>query len=97
MQLKPARKGGKFFGCTQWPDCNGSRDPINKRPGPVAQVRNARKHFGEAVWAKMEKEKCNGTFTRLPTPAPNVYNKCWYCRMDPCDHMGRDGPMDRGH
>ena len=96
MRLKPAGRGGWFYGCSEYPTCRGYRNKVDKRPGPVKNVRNLRQHFGEAVWRRMEEQKCNGTFLRLPTPEPRVLDRCWFCDMNPSDHLGRDCPMRRG-
>ena len=34
MQYKSARKGGFFYGCPNWPNCRGHRDPHGRNPGP---------------------------------------------------------------
>ena len=34
MIFKAARKGGFFYGCSQWPNCRGHRNPHGKNPGP---------------------------------------------------------------
>ena len=96
MRLKPARRGGWFYGCSEWPACNGYRNKDGARPGPVATVTKLRNHFGDAAWKEMEELKCNGKFLKWHTPAPNALQKCRFCGMDPCDHVGRNCPMRRG-
>ena len=83
MQLKPAHKGGWFYGCSQWPACKGYRNKHDKGPGPAAAILKLRNTVGEAAWEEMDKKKRNGTFG---------LNKCWFCGMDPCDHVGRNCP-----
>ena len=50
MRLKPAGKGGCFYGCADYPSCNGYRSKSDKRPGPVKAVANLRRQFGEKTW-----------------------------------------------
>lgn len=87
MKLKRARKGGWFYGCSQWPNCNGSRNKSDKRPGPVAAVTKLRNSHGEEKWADMEEKKCSGKYKISTKP---LLNKCLFCGMDPCDHLGRN-------
>ena len=68
---------------SQWPSCKGYRNKHDKGPGPAAAILKLRNTFGEAAWEEMDKKKRNGTFG---------LNKCWFCGMDPCDHLGRNCP-----
>ena len=72
MRLKRARKGGWFYGCTEYPACKGYRNKTDQSPGPVQMVKDLRLHFGEEVWRRMEEEKCNGTFIRWHMPEPAI-------------------------
>lgn len=87
MQYKKARHGGYFYGCSSWPDCKGTRDLTSRKPGPVKEVNNLRKHYGEERWAEMEEMKCRGI------SVPLRLNRCLFCGMNPPNHLGRDCPQ----
>jgi hypothetical protein len=69
MILKSVRKGGWFYGCPQWPKCNGYRNKSDKRPGPVAAVTKLRNSYGEENGQIWKKRSAVGS-TRFP---PNHY------------------------
>ena len=95
MRLRPGPRGGWFYGCSEYPACNGYRSCRDHRPGPVKQIANLREIFGPKKWAMIEEQKLNGTFLRWPKPQVRYMDRCMYCGMDPPDHPGRDCPMRR--
>ena len=97
MRIKPAHRGGWFYGCSDYPDCNGYRNYSDKKPGPVKQVANLRQTFGPKKWAMIEEQKLNGKFLRWPNPLVRYMDRCMFCDMDPPDHLGRDCPMKRAN
>ena len=96
MKIKSSRNGGCFYGCTDYPTCKGYRNKSDKRPGPVKEVLNARRQLGDELWERMEEQKTNGTLQSSPNPQAKQWDKCWFCGMDPSDHLGRYCPMKRG-
>ena len=100
MSLKRASKGGCFYGCDQWPACKGYRNKHNKNPGPAAMVAKLRKFFGTQDWEVMEEAKLNGKFVTshaFVPPIATLLQKCRFCGMDPCDHLGRNCPTLRNY
>ena len=95
MRPRRAGKGGWFYGCSDYPDCNGYRSMRDHRPGPVKQIKNLQEIFGPRKWAMIEEQKLNGTFLRWPKPQVRYMDRCMYCGMDPPDHPGRNCPMRR--
>ena len=95
MRLKPSGKGGCFYGCAEYPACNGYRNKSDKRPGPMKEVTNLRRQLGDELWEKMEEQKINGTILRWPNPQVRYWDRCWFCGMDPSGHPGRYCPMKR--
>ena len=95
MKPQSAGRGGWFYGCTAYPECNGTRSMRDHRPGPVKQVKNLQEMYGPKKWAMIEEQKLNGTFLRWPQPLMRYMDRCRYCGMDPPDHPGRHCPMRR--
>ena len=89
MLIKPAHKGGWFYGCSKWPACNGSRSKVHKRPGPAIAVAKLRDMYGEAKWAEMEALKCSGKYKISPPPKGN---KCLFGGMDPPNQLTGNCP-----
>ena len=97
MGIRRATKGGYFYGCDTWPLCKGYRNKYNKHPGPTAMVAKLRDFFGTTDWEVMEKAKLSGKYVKKndingPPPVGVLLQKCRFCGMDPCDHLGRNCP-----
>ena len=61
-------------------------------------VAKLRKFFGTKDWEVMEEAKLSGKFVPKHTieglpPIAILLQKCRFCGMDPCDHLGRNCPM----
>ena len=97
MSLRSANKGGWFYGCPRYPACKGTRTKSGKRPGPVAAACKLQKIFGNAEWEQTEELKKKGVCVRTHAPAPYQLQKCWFCGMEPSNHLGRNCPTRQCH
>ena len=87
MLYKRAGRGGAFYGCCNYPSCEGTRSLVSRKPGPVEEINKLRKYFGEQRWAEMEERKCRGI------QIPHCTKKCKICGMERPDHVGRNCPQ----
>ena len=59
MRFRSA-KGGLFYGCSNWPQCNGNRRPDGSHPGPVKAVDELKQSMGVATFEMVEGYKRAG-------------------------------------
>ena len=45
MVYKRAGRGGAFYGCCNYPGCEGTRSLVTRKPGPVGEINKLRKYF----------------------------------------------------
>ena len=57
-----ASKGGLFYGCSQYPQCNGTRKPDGTRPGPADAMKKLMISWGLKKFQEIERIKIAGDF-----------------------------------
>ena len=61
MRMKRSR-GGLFYGCSQYPRCNGTRTPDGNHPGPVKEVKKLLTSWGLRKYQEVERFKIAGEY-----------------------------------